>query len=312
MDRRWKIPALLSLLLSLGATGRGDVPIREAKWLLPEARFVGLSTQPSSCVKMPQSAEEIQAYRVGSTAFRTPLLLGGQAARAGLSCASCHASGRATTGFQFPGLSGASGTADVTSSIMSRVRGDAVFNPKRIPDLAVDPPKISRDPASSALDAFIRDLIVEEFDGPEPAPAVLGGLATYVRALDAQACDKDGRVPVTLNGDLADLRTALEQAKAQTAKGDGDTAWMMIAGGRTILGDMYSRFAGPALDPQRLEIKAMDAALRGIQSALRRGEMRRFRYEDSINELNEVSQRLSAGEAKSLYNLRKLAAALRR
>ncbi|MGF7473737.1 hypothetical protein WFJ45_23635, partial [Salmonella enterica subsp. enterica serovar Minnesota] len=71
--------------------------------------------------------------RIGRAAFNSPLLLGGQAARAGLSCASCHRNGRGNPDFHFPGISGAPGTADVTASLLSSHRGDGQFNPKPIP-----------------------------------------------------------------------------------------------------------------------------------------------------------------------------------
>ena len=73
---------------------------------------------------------------------------------------------------------------------MSSHRGDGIFNPKPIPDLAGDPAKlkISRDPRKTDLRTFIHGLITQEFDGPEPPPAVLDGLAAYVRSLSPDAC----------------------------------------------------------------------------------------------------------------------------
>src|SRR5687768_90851 len=71
---------------------------------------------------------------------------------------------RGNPDFLFPGLSGAVGTADVTSSIMSSHRGDGTINPKPIPDLAGPPAEriVSRAAESRALESFIRGLIVEE------------------------------------------------------------------------------------------------------------------------------------------------------
>ena len=124
---------------------------------------------------MPADPAERARIEVGRAAFRTPLLLGGQAARLGLSCESCHANGRGNPAFRFPGLSGAPGTADVTAPLMSARRGDEVFDPRPIPDLAA-PGKVARVRGDPALGAFVRGLIVEEFDGREPPPAVLDGL----------------------------------------------------------------------------------------------------------------------------------------
>ncbi len=310
MDHRWKIPALLILCASIAATAASDSPIREAKWIAPDARLIALTTQPAACANLPDTTAERVSYNVGAIAFRTPLLLGGQAARAGLSCASCHANGRVTAGFHFPGLSGAPGTADVTSSIMSHSRGDATVNPKAIPDLAVDLPKISRDPASPALRAFIHGLIVEEFDGPDPAPAVLDGIDAYVRAQGGAKCDATGRTPISFRRDVDDLHVALDAAQALGAKGDAHAAWLMIAGGRAILGDLNSRFAGAALAKDRAEIVAADRMLQSLQMDTTAG--RSPDYGRASRHIETVTDALSDAAGRSLYNPRRLAAALKR
>ena len=99
--------------------------------------------------------------------------------------AECHRDGRTNPDFQFPGVSGAAGTADVTDSLFSSHRGDGLDNPKPIPDLSAPKEKLKIDqaPLSRALETFIHGLVTQEFDGPEPTPAVLEGLADYVRAL---------------------------------------------------------------------------------------------------------------------------------
>jgi hypothetical protein len=122
----------LALLLGAAADGPG-VPIREARWLAPGAVYQGLTREPSECFARPTDPAERRRAEIGRAAFRTPLLLGGQAARAGLSCASCHRNGRGNPDFLFPGLSGPPGTADITASLMSSHRGDGRFNPKPIP-----------------------------------------------------------------------------------------------------------------------------------------------------------------------------------
>jgi hypothetical protein len=309
LDRRWKIPALLILLSGIAATGQGDAALPEAKWIAPEARFEELSSEPPTCER-PVAAEDRLSYRVGSIAFRTPLLLGGQAARAGLSCASCHANGRVTKGFRFPGLSGAPGTADVTSSIMSKMRGDGASNPKPIPDLAADTPKVSRDPASPALGAFLTGLIVEEFDGPKPAPAVFAGLVTYVRAQSAEGCDKAGRKPITLDDQLDDLYNAMDSANMLAAQGETEGAWMMIAGGRAILGDVHSRYAGASLAEDRADILAADRLLQQLQADMRQGLV--VNFTGASGRMIKLSARLRKTAERSLYNPKHLASALKR
>ena len=149
-------------------------PLKAMRWLAPGADAARLLTRrPPECLKAP--ADPAEAYRVelGRAAFRDPLLLGGQAARAGLACETCHQNGRANRNFDFPGISGAPGTADVTASLFSTHRGDDIFDPVPIPDLGGPKAalKISQGRRPPALEHFIHGLITEEFDGPEPPPA---------------------------------------------------------------------------------------------------------------------------------------------
>src|SRR5829696_3684319 len=165
MDRRKTRPRfLIAAALPLLLAAAGDVPelpIKEARWLAPSRLVEGLTTQPAECFQPPKAPVERTSAAIGRVAFRAPLLLGGQGARAGLSCASCHRNGRGNPHFTFPSLSGHPGTADVTSSLMSTTRGDSTFNPKPIPDLAAASFQVSRDADKAELKNFIRGLIVE-------------------------------------------------------------------------------------------------------------------------------------------------------
>jgi hypothetical protein len=270
MDRRGRRARALTAAapaLLLAAAGGGDsarIPIREARWVVASARFDALSREPAECLDRPKGEAARQSIAIGRIAFRAPLLLGGQAARAGLSCASCHRNGRGNPVFAFPGLSGAPGTADVTSSLMSSHRGDRLDNPKPIPDLAGPPErlKIPRDRASAALETFIRGLVVEEFDGPEPDPAVLSGLADYVRALDPRACRGPGR-RIGLGERLDLVETAVRLAARSSREG---TARFLIAAARSGLGAVDERFRLPGLEPDRRLLLEADAELRAVRS----------------------------------------------
>ncbi len=275
MDRERPVRCLLTtgaLLLLLGAAADTvSLPIRDARWLPPERLFQGLSTQPRECLRSAADEAERQAIAVGRAAFSAPLLLGGQAARAGLSCASCHESGRGNPDFSFPGLSAEPGTADVTSSVMSSHRGDGTHNPKPIPDLA-DPPRLAaHDRKSRALERFIRGLIVEEFDGREPTPAVLQGLAEYVRAVDPKACRSGGLEPVRLEAMLTDARAAVAAAIPALRQGDRATAVFLVGAARSQLGRVDERFSLPGLEPSRELIRRSDSQLAAIAAAIRAG-----------------------------------------
>src|SRR5687767_5744995 len=267
MDRRRALARFLigaSAALLIAGTAKAPVlPIKEARWLTPAALYDGLTREPAECLVQPGDAGQRRAVAIGRTAFRTPLLLGGQAARAGLSCASCHRNGRGNPHFLFPGVSGAAGTADVTSSLMSKHRGDGTVNPRPIPDLAAPPATriVSHDPSGRALETFIRGLIVEEFDGPEPPPAVLDGIAAYVRAIRAEGC-RGTYVAVTLADRLDEVETALRLAR----ESDRETARLLVAAARSTLGAVDERFRLPGLERSRFLLRLADGELRQIRA----------------------------------------------
>jgi len=223
------------------------------------------ATQPTECLKLPADPAAARSVEIGRAAFRTPLLLGGQAARAGLSCESCHRAGRGNPDFQFPGASGEPGTADVTLSLFSSRRGNGVHDPKPIPDLSG--PRARLKVASRDLPNFIRGLVVEEFDGREPPPAVLAGLADYVRALGPAACPARAREPVSPTLLLADARRALAAADASLAAGDRPTAILMIAAARARLFLIDERYAGQP--PEVARLRAADTQLAALQAQVR-------------------------------------------
>jgi hypothetical protein len=236
-----------------------------------------LGSTPTECLKLPADPALARSVEIGRAAFRTPVVLGGQAAMAGVSCETCHRSGRANPDFLFPGVSGAPGTADVTNSLFSTHRGNGVDDPKPIPDLSGPKSKLKVSQAQApgpgswadALTPFIHGLVVEEFDGPEPTPAVMAGLAAYVRALDPAACPTAERQPITVGLLMDDARRALRAAQAEIAQGDTATAVTMIAGARARLGLIDERFDTPALAATREALRAADRRLAEDQAALR-------------------------------------------
>lgn len=272
MDRRRRRARALgpALVLFASAALAADraAPIRAMRWAAPAADPVrAFATAPAECLARPADAEAALAVEVGRAAFRTPVLLGGQAARAGLSCESCHRSGRDNPDFLFPGVSGAPGTADVTSSLFSSHRGDGLDDPRPIPDLSG--PRARLKVAPDDLPAFIHGLITEEFDGPEPPVAVLAGLSAYVRALGPEACPSSGREPVTAAALMADARRALAAAKAELARNDAASAVLMVAAARARLGLIDERYA--ALPAAQARLRAADAELSALQADIRAG-----------------------------------------
>src|SRR5262249_48083034 len=156
-----------------------------------------------------------------------------------LSCESCHRAGRDNPDFQFPNVSGAPGTADVTGSLFSSHRGNGVFDPRPIPDLAGPRDRLKVKPAH--LETLIPRPVVEEFDGPEPPKAVLQGRVAYVRSLAPAACPA-ARKPVTAHSLFQDALRAKNVAGVALADGDPATADVMIGAARARLGLIDERF----------------------------------------------------------------------
>jgi hypothetical protein len=284
---------LLVLVVALplaAAADTGGLPIREARWVAPDRLYAVLAHEPAECLVRPADPAAQRAVAVGRAAFRAPLLLGGQAARAGMSCASCHRNGRGNPDFLFPGLSAGPGTADVTSSLMSAHRGDGRANPVPIPDLGGPRAllKISRDPRDAALERFIRGLVVEEFDGPAPAAEVLAGLAAYVRALRPEGCRASER-PIRLVDRLGDVEEAVRLA----GQSQGEARRFLAAAARSDLGAIDERFALPGLEGDRALLRAADEELRAIRAGAG--------FERWAQRWRHVRRRLLQDEPRSLF-----------
>ena len=318
MDRRRQTRRLLTGAALAAAsfacvTIAADSPVRAARWLPLDRQAHALSREPTECLAPAGDARNSHLVAIGRAAFRTPLLLGGQAARAGLACNSCHRNGRGNPDLQFPGLSGAPGTADVTSSLMSSHRGDGIFNPVAIPDLSgpASTLKISRDPASPALRSFIHGLIVEEFDGPEPTARTLDGLAAYVRSLTPGACPATAEQHLGVATYLADARADGQAAQFALDANDPATARLMLASARSALGLIDERYASPALSRDRESLRAADLELAAIQQTLDTGQTDApLRIAAWLARLPRWSEPLRHDEPASLFDPAHLAASV--
>lgn len=296
--------------MGIVAVQAADAPLRAQAWLAPQADLVrALTTAPPECLSPATGPEARLAVEVGRAAFRTPTVLGGQAARAGLTCETCHRSGRDNPAFLFPGVSGPAGTADVTSSLFSSHRGDALDDPRPIPDLSGGRSGLKVAPED--LPPFIHGLITQEFDGREPPAVVLAGLVAYVRALSPSACPRAGVVPVTVASLMSDVRRALAAADALAARGDRPAAGVMIAAARARLGLIDERYA--ALPRERRRLRAADTRLSQAAQALRedRPDARRRLAEWSADSV-KLEAALTRREGRSLFDPDHLAAALGR
>jgi len=129
-----------------------------------------------------------QSYLIalGNMAFSAPQLFGAPARDAGLSCATCHSEGDINRVFFIPGSSAYPGSADVSSALFNPKADDGLDNPLDIPSLRgirFTAP-YGRDGRFASLRAFTRNVIVNEFNGPEPDPLILDALVAYQRQIE--------------------------------------------------------------------------------------------------------------------------------
>jgi len=135
-----------------------------------------------------ESAGGHKSYMVvlGDVAFSSPKLLGGAARQAGISCGTCHVNGAANSLFYIPGLSTRHGNFDTTSQVFNPKTDDSVLDPLTIPSLRgvhlLAP--YGHDGRTNSLRDFVRNVVVNEFSGPEPTPQVLDALVAYVDDID--------------------------------------------------------------------------------------------------------------------------------
>lgn len=147
-----------------------------------------LTSEPAVCLEIPEQADDRRKVLLGRAVFRSPYLLGGQAARRGFSCNTCHTNGAVNQYFFVEGISSEPGTADVTNFHFSKTLGDEVFNPKPIPSL-VSLPVPENEEQKAARTAFVLRLIEKEFDGDAPNALIKEALLSYVEALDERSCN---------------------------------------------------------------------------------------------------------------------------
>lgn len=122
----------------------------------------------------------------GDMAFDSPLIFGEPARSLGLSCNNCHNKSITNPQFVIPGLSRYPGGLDVSSSFFAPHANNGHFDPLDIPDLRgirFTAP-YGRNGRFASLRDFIRNVIVNEFNGPEPDPIVVDAMLAYILEFD--------------------------------------------------------------------------------------------------------------------------------
>jgi len=310
VDRRGAAVLGSVLAAALTAAAAPDLSvIHAARWLAPSAdRTRALGTVWTECLAAPASSEAGYWVEVGRAAFRTPLLLGGQAARAGLSCDSCHQNGRNNPDFFFPGVSGAPGTA-TRAALLSSHPAEGIDHPKPIPNLSTAKASLkqNQDPKTGVLEPFVHGLVTGEFDGAEPPPAVLKGVAAYVRALSPGACPAKARQPLTAELYLDNSRRAVRAGIGALNRKDWDTAAFLTEAARSPLGLIYERYDQPRAEAARAALRAADLELAADADAIRAHDRRAHdRLVAWLAEADGWARTVVREEAGSLFNPKRL------
>ncbi len=283
--------------LAAAAVYAAPAPLFESlRWTAPGYEIAALSKQPSTCLSFEPGAQA--DVRAGLALFNSPALLGGQAAKAGLSCGSCHANGRGNPHFLLPSLSGKAGTADVTNSFFGPARGNGVNDPVPIPDLAM-PGKISRAQTDPALIHFTQNLIVDEFSGKRPSAAMLNALAAYMRAIQSCAGADQRR---RLDDQLAIIEAALDGANTMHQIGDHAATNVLISGARHQLGLIDERYTAARFKQERLLLKNASMRLRAIANARDHSKLPKLLQIWRQDFGRKLIRRLKAAETQSLYD----------
>ncbi|MFA6264224.1 MAG: cytochrome c peroxidase [Pseudolabrys sp.] len=138
-------------------------------------------------------------FNLGDMLFSSPAIFGGKARDAGMSCNSCHQQGASNPKLFVPGLSKRPGTFDTTGALFNAKADNGVFDPVTVPSLrgAKYLAPYGHDGRFGSLRDFARNVIVNEFAGPEPSGQTLDALITYINEISFLPNEKlttDGRL----------------------------------------------------------------------------------------------------------------------
>lgn len=304
MDRRLRPLRLVfaaAALVFLAGAAPSQIILREQAWTAPGNQARAMIVTPGECTVARTADTEI-----GRALFRSPNLLGGAAARAGLSCNACHSNGRVNAHFLLPELTNRAGAADVTSEWSSHVRGDGVMNPVDIPDLVDVGSREglghARDPS---LEHFVRGVIVEEFQGEALTDQALAGVVAYLRASVMGACAAESAV--TLAGAAEDVRRALTAAESA----DAPTARLLLLAAQDGVGRIVERLPANRFSRDRARFERLSRDL----GALRREDVHARLAEAAPAwraRFNAAVARVARKENRTYFNEATLRAALER
>jgi Di-haem cytochrome c peroxidase len=142
--------------------------------------------RPREVFKSENTGRKSYLISLGNLAFNSPAILGDVARQAGVSCGTCHVNGVGNAKFFMPKMSTRPGNFDTTGPLFNPRADNSILDPVRIPSLrgARYLAPYGHDGRTASLRDFVRNVIVDEFAGSEPAPGIVDALVAYIEDID--------------------------------------------------------------------------------------------------------------------------------
>jgi cytochrome c peroxidase len=142
--------------------------------------------RPREVFRSELSGRKSYLVNLGNLAFSSPSIFGGVARQAGLSCGTCHVNGAGNAKFFIPKMSTRPGNFDTTGPLFNPKADNALLDPVRIPSLrgARYLAPYGADGRMPSFRDFVRNVIVNEFAGPEPSPVIVDAIVAYIQDID--------------------------------------------------------------------------------------------------------------------------------
>jgi mono/diheme cytochrome c family protein len=179
-------------LTSLRVVRRGSQPNDVEAWIpktdVPEETDLSRSIpEPRQLFASVAAGGKLSPLATrGDMIFEDPSILGERAKRMGISCGTCHPRGHTNTNLFIEGISVRRGGVDLTNGHFSARADNGVLDPVDTPSLRglrhTSP--YGRTHQAPDIRKFTRNVIVLEFEGPEPSDDVLDALTAYQREFE--------------------------------------------------------------------------------------------------------------------------------
>jgi Di-haem cytochrome c peroxidase len=142
--------------------------------------------RPREVFRSELTGRKSYLVNLGNLAFSSPSIMGGVARQANISCGTCHVNGAGNAKFFMPKMSTRHGNFDTTGPLFNPMADNGLLDPVRIPSLrgARYLAPYGADGRMASLHDFVRNVIVNEFAGPEPSPAIVDAIVAYLQDID--------------------------------------------------------------------------------------------------------------------------------